>query len=108
MTILRIDASAREQGSVTRALTARIADRLGGEIVHRDLAARPLPQVTGAMVAAYFTPPEARTAAQSEALRISDALVAELRAADVLVIGLPIYNFGPPAALKAWAEGGCQ
>jgi FMN-dependent NADH-azoreductase len=55
-------------------------------------------------VTANFTPPEERGEAERAALAESDALVAELKAADVLVIGVPIYNFGIPAALKAWVD----
>ncbi|PRY93545.1 FMN-dependent NADH-azoreductase [Hasllibacter halocynthiae] len=104
MTILRIDASARRADSVTRRLTGRIAARLGGKVIHRDLAARPPALVTEEMVAAYFAAPEERTEAQRAAIAPSDAVVAELRAADTIVIGMPIYNFGPPASLKAWAD----
>lgn len=104
MTILRIDASARHQDSVTRKLTARIVEILGGEVIHRDLAETPPPYVTEEMIGAYFTPPEARTEAQRAVLAASDAVLADLRAADTIVIGMPIYNFSVPASLKAWAD----
>jgi len=55
-------------------------------------------------VAANFTPKEARTDKQNAQLAQSDELIGELRAADLLVIGLPIYNFGVPAAFKAWVD----
>lgn len=104
-TILRIDASARHQGSVTRDLTARIAARHeNARILTRDLGDTPVPQLAESWVTANFTPPGERTAAQAETLALSDALVAELRAADTLVIGLPVYNFAIPAALKAWVD----
>jgi FMN-dependent NADH-azoreductase len=102
--ILRIDSSARQGDSVSRALTDRIVARLGGGAAVRDLAERPPVLVTEEIVAAYFTPPGERTEAQRAAVAPSDAVVAELRAAEVIVIGLPIYNFGPPAALKGWAD----
>lgn len=102
-TILHIDASARREGSVSRALTARIVEKLGGEVLRRDLAS-PIPQVNEEWIAANFTPAESRTDAQAAALALSDALVAEVKAADVLVIGVPVYNFGVPAALKAWVD----
>jgi len=103
MTVLHIDSSARYEGSVSRQLTAQIAQKLGGEIIYRDVA-KPLPHVTEAWIGANFTPVDARDAAQTEVLSLSDELVDEIEAADVLVIGAPIYNFGVPAALKAWID----
>ncbi|WP_371156426.1 FMN-dependent NADH-azoreductase [Jannaschia sp. 2305UL9-9] len=102
--ILRIDSSARTKGSVTRDLTDRIVTHLGGDVTIRDLAQDPLPQLTEDWVAANFTPAGDRTAEQVQTLALSDALIAEVEAADTLVIGLPIYNFGAPAALKAWVD----
>lgn len=104
-TILHIDASARRQGSVSRDLTARIvAAHSAHRVITRDLADTPLPQITEDWVNANFTPADARTDAQRQVLALSDALVAELQAADTVVIGLPVYNFGVPAALKAWID----
>ncbi len=104
-TLLRIDSSARTQGSVTRDLTARIAKaHTGAKVIHRDLAQTPVPQITESWVTANFTPAEDRTTAQAETLAFSDELLAELEAADTIVIGLPVYNFAPPAALKAWVD----
>ncbi|MFD0859718.1 FMN-dependent NADH-azoreductase [Roseovarius aquimarinus] len=102
-TILQIDSSARRDGSTTRALTDRISARLGGAVTRRDLAA-PLPQIDEAWVGANFTPEADRSEAQKAALALSDTLIAEIEAADVLVIGVPIYNFGVPAALKLWID----
>lgn len=105
--ILRIDASARTSGSVSRDLTDRIIDRFtasgAAQVTTRDLA-DPLPLITENWIGANFTAVADRTAEQSEALALSDALIDEIKAADVLVIGLPIYNFGVPAALKAWVD----
>lgn len=104
-TILHIDASARTDGSVTRDLSARlVAQYPKVHVITRDLAAEPLPQITEDWVNANFTPAEARTDAQKETLALSDALVAEVQSADTLVIGLPIYNFGVPTAMKAWID----
>ncbi|MDR9485678.1 MULTISPECIES: FMN-dependent NADH-azoreductase [Sediminimonas] len=104
-TILHINASARRQGSVTRNLTAKVvAGHPNARVITRDLAEAPLPQLTEDWVAANFTPADARTKAQNDTLALSDTLVAELQAADTLVIGLPVYNFGVPAALKAWVD----
>lgn len=101
--ILQIDSSAKREGSTTRALTARIAGHLGGTVTHRDLGA-PLPQIDDIWVGANFTPEGERTDAQRAALALSDSLIAEIEAADTLVIGVPIYNFGIPASLKLWVD----
>ncbi|MBF9028922.1 FMN-dependent NADH-azoreductase [Rhodobacterales bacterium HKCCE3408] len=102
--ILRIDASARRAGSVSRELVDRIIARLAeAEVVERDLADG-LPLIDEAWVGANFTPAADRSAAQRDTLALSDALVSELKAADTIVIGLPIYNFGVPAAFKAWVD----
>jgi len=103
--ILRIDGSARREGSVSRDLLDRITARFGTDtsVVTRDLA-NALPLINEEWVGANFTPADARTDAQNTALELSDSLIGEIRAADVLVIGLPVYNFGVPAALKAWID----
>ncbi len=106
--ILRIDASMRHAGSVTRALTDTLVARLraaapGSQVIRRDLAAG-VPPVDEAWIGANFTDPAERDDAQRAALAKSDELVAEIKAADTLVIGLPIYNFGVPAAFKAWID----
>ena len=103
--ILRIDASARRSGSVSRDLADRIVARIGAgaTVTTRDLADG-VPLIDEAWIGSAYTPPAARTAEQSERLALSDTLVAELQAADTLVIGLPIYNFGVPAAFKAWID----
>ena len=102
-TILQIDTSARVQGSTSRQLSARIAAKLGGKITRRDLN-EGLPQIDETWIAANFTPADQRTEAQTAALALSDSLIAEIMEADVLVIGVPVYNFGVPAALKAWID----
>lgn len=107
-TILHIDASARHDGSVTRSLSARIIDQLKTRhgdvsIIRRDLA-QGVPFVDEAFTAAINKAPEDRTVAEAASLVVSDALVAELQAADIVVIGAPIYNFGVPAAFKAWFD----
>lgn len=105
-TVLHIDASARFDGSVSRELTQRLAERLagGGRVLRRDLAADPVPFVDEAWVGANFTADAERTQAQRETLAGSDALVEQLEAADDIVIGAPIYNFAIPASLKAWID----
>lgn len=104
-TILRIDGSARTEGSASRALLDRIEDRLGADrVIRRDVGTETLPPVTGTWVAGTFTPPDDRAAEHREALALSDRLVAELQEADTVLIGMPIYNFTVPAALKAWID----
>lgn len=103
-TILHIDASARRSDSVTRQLSEKIVARLdGGDVIRRDLA-DPLPLIDETWIGANFTPADDRDAVQKDTLSLSDGLVAELRRADIIVIGLPIYNFGVPAAFKAWVD----
>ena len=103
--ILRIDASARRSGSVSRDLVDKIVARFGPDVsvTARDLAGG-LPLIDEAWVEANFTPAADRTPAQNDILSLSDTLIAELREADTLLIGVPIYNFGVPAALKAWVD----
>ncbi|MEL7044966.1 MAG: NAD(P)H-dependent oxidoreductase [Pseudomonadota bacterium] len=106
-TILRLDASMRRDGSQSRLLADRLLDLLsrdaGTKVVRRDLADG-VPFVDEAWIDANTTDPEQRNDAQRQALAPSDALVAELKAADVLVAAVPIYNFGVPAAFKAWID----
>lgn len=107
--LLRIDASARREGSVTRrlgdALVSGLQQRFPGlDVRHRDLGTEPVPFIDAAWVEANLTPSESRNAPQQDALALSDTLVQELRDADALAIGVPIYNFGIPAVLKAWID----
>lgn len=106
--VLRIDSSARGDASATRALTDRLIEALrrhhgGVEVLRRDVAAD-VPFLDPDWVNANFIDPQARTPAQRSALAFSDALVREVQSADILVIGVPIYNFGVPAGLKAWID----
>ena len=106
-TILRVDASARSDAtSVSRQLADQIIARATEQhpdatVIVRDVTNR-LPLVDEAWITANFTPPEDRTPEQEKALALSDSLIAELKAADLIVIGVPLYNFGIPASLKAW------
>ena len=103
--ILRIDSSARHDGSASRELATRLIERLGpdADVKVRDLAAG-VPLLSESTLAAMWTPEADRTPDQQTQLSIADAFIAELMDADAVVIGLPIYNFGPPAAMKAWAD----
>ena len=106
--VLEISAGARSEGSISRQLTGDLISALDGrygdtELSRRDLADG-LPFIDEAWVAANFTPEEERTGQHRQTLAYSDTLVAELVAADVVVIGAPIYNFSLPATLKAWID----
>ncbi|MEL6599879.1 MAG: NAD(P)H-dependent oxidoreductase [Pseudomonadota bacterium] len=103
MGTLLVHSSARREASVTRALGSDLAERLGAPVVERDLA-HGVELIDEAWVGANFTPREDRSDTQRARLKGSDALVAEVMAAETLVIGMPIYNFGVPAALKAWID----
>lgn len=103
MSTLLIQSSARTEGSVTRQLARKLAEGFGDPVVTREVS-HGLPIINGDWVAANNTPAEDRTAVQREVLSQSDALVAELRAADRIVISAPLYNFGIPAALKSWID----
>lgn len=109
--ILRIDASSRKTGSVTRSLTDETIDRLAEisavNLVSRDVASG-LPFVDEDWISANFTPENDRTDAHKATLGLSDSLVAELKSADTIVIASPIYNFGIPATLKAWVDMICR
>ncbi|MGB1388393.1 MAG: FMN-dependent NADH-azoreductase [Paracoccaceae bacterium] len=103
-TILQIDVSPRGAESVTRKLTQNVVERLAPDtIIMRDLT-RSLPHLDSDWIGANFTPANDHTAEQRALLRISDTLVDEIRRADTIVIGLPVWNFGIPAALKAWVD----
>jgi len=108
MKVLEISASGRRNGSVSRMLTAEIIEALeiregNVSVTQRDLS-NGVSVVDEQWINANFTPDEERSSDQQDVLRESDALVAELQSADVIVIGSPIYNFGIPAALKAWVD----
>jgi FMN-dependent NADH-azoreductase len=108
-TLLHVDASARRTRSHTRHLSKRLVDgwrarRPADEVIVRDLGAEPPPPVTEAWIAAAFTGPAQRTAEMNSALAASDRLIGELERADVIVAGVPMYNFGVPAPFKAYID----
>ena len=103
-TILRVDASMRHDGSVTRELADIVEQQLGGEVIRRDLAKESMPFVDQTWIGANFTPAEDRTEAQNEKLAQSDSLIEELQAADTILLAIPVYNFAAPAAFKAWVD----
>lgn len=106
-TLFHLNSSARTEGSVTRSLSQRLVEHLSDattRVISRDVGTAPLPLLTESWVGANFTPDEARTGDQRQTLALSDTLIAELEAADTLVLGVPVYNFGVPAAFKAWID----
>ena len=115
-TLLQIDSSARSgrsgtdsHGSHTRRLTARFVEQWqrrdpGVRILRRDVGAKPPAPVTHAWIRAAFTPESRRDSGMREVLAASDELVDELLSADLIVAGVPMYNFGPPAQFKAYID----
>jgi FMN-dependent NADH-azoreductase len=107
--LLHIDSSVQGDASVSRRLTARAAQRWrgthpGGAIVYRDLAVNPIPHLDAATGAARLVPAEARTPAQETSFALSIALVDEIKNADTVLLGVPLYNFGAPSTVKAWVD----
>ncbi len=104
--ILHIDASGRKTASVSRRLSNEIVQEISNDqstVVYRDVS-QGLPFVDEMMIGAYFTQSDERSEEQHQAISISDTIVEELKAADSVIIGLPIYNFSMPAGFKAWSD----
>lgn len=110
MNLLRIDASLRTDGSVSRAVADSVqaswlAEHSGGTVVTRDLGQAPISgQVWTDATTAGWTPADQLTPAQVEATAVRDTLRDEVLAADSLLIAAPLYNFGTPAHLKTWFD----
>ncbi len=106
--ILHISASIRGDESVSRQLGTTIVEGLaaktGATVIERDLSANDIPFVDAARFEANLTPAADRTGEQAELAAIADTLIAELQAADTIVFSVPVYNFGVPAVVKAWAD----
>ncbi len=106
--ILHIAASPNVTDSKSRQAAAIAIAKMTGTVTTRDLAQNPLPQITQDWNAARLVPFEDRSPGHHAALSLSDTLIAEVRDADIIVIGMPMYNFGVPAALKAWIDLICR
>jgi FMN-dependent NADH-azoreductase len=112
MNILQINSSARAEGSHSSKLANTLVERVKASlpgaafatVTVRDLGRTPHPELNEAALNALFTPAEQRTPEQAARVALDDALIAELQAADVVVLGVPMYNFGVPAALKNWID----
>lgn len=110
--VLRIDSSARREGSVSRAIGDEVIRRLKErhtemDVVNLDLAAG-MAHIDGDWVGANFTPEDARSTEQRERLATSDGAVATLNEADAIVLTAPVYNFSVPSVLKAWIDHVCR
>ena len=108
-TLLQIDSSARTPRSHTRRLTLSfvqewLARAPETRVIYRDLGSNPPPAITEGWIASAFTIKAERSADQKAALAVSDTYIDELKQADVIVMGAPMYNYGMPAALKAWFD----
>src|SRR5215468_3273672 len=108
-TLLKIDSSPMGENSVSRKLTAEFAAvwrkaHPGSTVVSRDLTTTKLPAVNGLWAGAAHTPEENRSPEQQEVLAVSDALIAELQAAEEYVFGVPMHNFSIPSTLKLWID----
>lgn len=108
-TLLKINASLfSTQGQSSqlaeRFVAARLAATPGLKVISHDLGAEPVPHLDAARFLSFLAKPEERSAEQRAVVAYSDALIEELRQADEIVIGLPMYNFGVPSTLKAWFD----
>lgn len=107
--LLVVETSPRGNASISRQMTRYFIEQwqtahMGGEVIVRDLCESELPYVSADWLQAYFTPTSELTPGMKERLSLSDKLVAELLAADHIVIATPVYNYNVPAALKAWVD----
>lgn len=107
--LLHLDSSIRTDNSRSRALSAHYAAAWqaanpDGTVTYRDLAADPIPHLSYEAFSANFLAPEQRTPAQTQARALAELLVGEVLAADDIVIGMGLYNFGVPSTVKAWFD----
>jgi FMN-dependent NADH-azoreductase len=108
-TLLVVNSSPFHETSVSRHLSEEFVQNWkeanpNGRVITRDLTTSDLKTVDAAWVGASYTPKDARTAEQKQALAVSDTLIGELRAADEYVFGVPMHNFGIPSVLKLWID----
>ncbi|KDN24262.1 FMN-dependent NADH-azoreductase [Amycolatopsis rifamycinica] len=107
--LLHIDSSIQGDASVSRRLTARAAAAWrsahpDGTVTYRDLGTNPLPHLDAAGGLAAMVPPEQHTPEQAAAWARILEIAEEVKAADTVLLGLPLYNFGPPSSVKAWVD----
>lgn len=109
MNILQINSSQRAENSQSSRLATAIVERIRASqpdatLTVRDLGRTPHPALDESALGALFTPADKRSTSQNERVALDDALIAELQTADVIVLGVPMYNFGVPAQLKNWID----
>lgn len=108
MNILQVNSSARQNGHSTQLanelVQSLVAADGGAQVKVRDLTTQPHPALDEATLGALFTPVDQRTPEQAARVALDDALIAEVQAADVLVLGVPMYNFGISSQLKNWID----
>ena len=106
MKIYQIDSSARKEGSTSRALAKKFLDKIkkpGDEVIYRDLDDE-MVFVSGLTESGMKIKDEDQTEHHKKMFELSDKLVQELKESDIIIISAPIYNYGPPATLKAWSD----
>ena len=106
MKIQQIDCSARKKGSTSRELAKKRIEKIKkseDEVIYRDLDDEML-FVAGLTESGMSIPEDERTEQNKKMFELSDKLVKELKDSDIIIISTPIYNFGPPATLKAWSD----
>ena len=104
MTTLQLNTSIFGDSGQSTTLATEFVRRRGGKVIVRDLAKNPVPHLDAERFGAFLAKPDARTPAQQAIVAYSDALIAELKAADTIVLGLPMYNFGVPSTLRAYFD----
>jgi len=104
MTTLQVNTSLFGPGGQSTQLANQFVARLGGKVIVRDLAKDPVPHLEAQGFQAFLASPEARTPEQNALVAYSDQLIAELKEADTIVIGLPMYNFSIPSTLRAYFD----
>ena len=116
ITLLHIDASVRsakndnpDHDSISKNIAKHFVDSFAqhqniDEYIYRDIGVKPPPFITQDWIGAVFTPDDKKSAEQKQLLALSDSLIAEITAADIIVISSPMYNYGMPAQLKAWFD----
>ena len=106
MKIYQIDSSARKEGSTSRALAKKLLDKIkkpGDEVIYRDLDDE-MVFVSGLTESGMKIKDEDQTEHHKKMFELSDKLVQKLKESDIIIISAPIYNYGPPATLKAWSD----
>ncbi len=109
MNILQINTSSRREGANSSKIASQIVEQLKARhpqatVTLRDLAVQPHPVLDEAALGALFTPAEQRTPEQAARVALDDALIAEVQTHDVIVLGVPMYNFGNSVQLKTWID----